>query len=229
MDIYDADRTCRFNSFLLAALIGVLAALILRFLAGVSWTAALFCGLLLLFALGVIFTLVFCKGRPAAQSAVAQAAKPARSVPKPVPTPEPAAFVKTPEPVADPEPVAPTAEEPAAATTPAEVDYDGDGKIEGKDEGTRPEALSAARDGKADNLKEIKGIGPKMEKLCNSLGFYHFDQIANWSPDEVAWVNANLEGFRGRVTRDEWVEQAKILAEGGETDFSKKVEDGKVY
>jgi len=108
-------------------------------------------------------------------------------------------------------------------------DYDGDGIIEGKDEGTKPATLSAARGGKADNLKEIKGIGPKMEKLCNKLGFYHFDQIAAWTADEVAWVDANLEGFRGRVTRDTWVAQAKVLAAGGETEFSKRVEDGGVY
>lgn len=109
------------------------------------------------------------------------------------------------------------------------VDYDGDGVIEGKNEGTRPAALDGPRDGKADNLKEIKGVGPKMEKLCNSLGFYHFDQIAAWTPDEVAWVDANLEGFKGRVTRDTWVAQAKILAAGGETEFSKKVDKGGVY
>ncbi|MBV2360563.1 endonuclease [Thalassococcus sp. CAU 1522] len=114
--------------------------------------------------------------------------------------------------------------EPAAA-----VDYDGDGTLEGAGEGTRPEALSAPRGGKADDLKKIKGIGPKLEKLCNSLGFYHFDQIANWTPDEVAWVNANLEGFKGRVSRDEWVDQAKLLAAGGETAFSKKVDKGDVY
>lgn len=95
--------------------------------------------------------------------------------------------------------------------------------------GSRPEALKAARGGKADNLKEIKGIGPKLEKLCNTLGFFHFDQIAAWSGDEVAWVDQNLEGFKGRVTRDKWVEQAKILASGGETEFSKRVEDGDVY
>ncbi len=109
------------------------------------------------------------------------------------------------------------------------VDYDGDGIQEGANEGTRPEALDGPRDGKADDLKQIKGIGPKMETLCNSLGFYHFDQIAGWTPDEVAWVDANLEGFKGRVTRDTWVEQAKILAAGGETAFSKKVEKGGVY
>ena len=86
-----------------------------------------------------------------------------------------------------------------------------------------------AIDGKPDNLKEIKGIGPKLEKLCNSMGFYHFDQIAGWTDQEVAWVNANLEGFKGRVSRDKWVDQAKILAAGGETEFSKRVEKGGVY
>lgn len=115
---------------------------------------------------------------------------------------------------------------PAATGTP---DYDGDGKLEGENEGTKPEGLSAPRDGGADNLKEIKGIGPKLESLCNDMGYYHFDQIAAWTADEVAWVNANLVGFKGRVTRDNWVEQAKILAAGGETEFSKRVEDGDVY
>lgn len=95
--------------------------------------------------------------------------------------------------------------------------------------GTKPEALSAPRDGGADDLKQIKGVGPKLEQLLNSLGFYHFDQIANWSGDEVSWVDQNLTGFKGRVSRDNWVEQAKILATGGETEFSKRVEDGDVY
>ena len=109
------------------------------------------------------------------------------------------------------------------------LDFDGDGVVEGKDEGVKPTTLDGPRDGKADDLKRIKGIGPKMEKLCNKLGFYHFDQIASWTADEVAWVDANLEGFKGRVTRDEWVDQAKIFAKGGETEFSKKVDKGGVY
>ena len=68
-----------------------------------------------------------------------------------------------------------------------------------------------------------------MEKLCNNLGFWHFDQIAKWTDAEVAWVDANLEGFNGRVTRDKWVEQAGLLSAGGETEFSKKVDKGSVY
>jgi NADH-quinone oxidoreductase subunit E len=79
----------------------------------------------------------------------------------------------------------------------------------------RPAALPAPRGGKPDNLKEIKGIGPKLEELCHRLGFFHFDQIAAWTPAEVAWVDDNLEGFKGRVTRDNWVAQARALAAGG--------------
>lgn len=123
------------------------------------------------------------------------------------------------------------ASEPTSEPTPPVIDedFDGDGVLEGTEEGSKPETLSAARDGKADNLKEIKGVGPKLEQVLNSLGFFHFDQIARWSADEVAWVNANLSGFKGRATRDKWVEQANTLAKGGETEFSQRVEDGDVY
>ncbi|PTX05399.1 NADH-quinone oxidoreductase subunit E [Pararhodobacter aggregans] len=96
-------------------------------------------------------------------------------------------------------------------------------------EQVRPEALQAARDGKADDLKRIKGIGPKLEAMLNGMGFFHFDQIAAWTPQEMAWVDQNLEGFKGRATRDQWVAQAKLLATGQETDFSKRVDKGDVY
>jgi NADH-quinone oxidoreductase subunit E len=76
----------------------------------------------------------------------------------------------------------------------------------------QPKGLKAARGGKPDDLKVILGIGPKLEALCHSLGFFHFDQIANWTAAEIAWVDENLEGFKGRVTRDKWVDQAKDLA-----------------
>jgi len=109
------------------------------------------------------------------------------------------------------------------------VDYDGDGALEGTGEGVKPSTLDAPRDGKADDLKQIKGIGPKLEALCNRLGFWHFDQIAAWTDDEVAWVDANLEGFKGRVSRDDWVAQAKVLATGGSTEFADRVKQGDVY
>lgn len=93
----------------------------------------------------------------------------------------------------------------------------------------KPRALKEPRKAGADNLKEIKGIGPALEKMLNGMGFYHFDQVAKWTADEVAWVDDNLEGFKGRVSRDEWVKQARTLAAGGETAFSKRVNKGQVY
>ncbi|MEP0944831.1 MAG: aquaporin [Rhizobiaceae bacterium] len=77
---------------------------------------------------------------------------------------------------------------------------------------SKPEGLTAPRGGVADDLKEINGVGPAMEKLLNSLGYYHFDQVAAWTPAETAWVDDNLEGFKGRATRDNWSSQAKELA-----------------
>lgn len=84
--------------------------------------------------------------------------------------------------------------------------------------GRRPAALDAPMGGKADDLKRIKGVGPKLERLCHELGFFHFEQIAGWGPEEVAWVDANLKGFKGRVSRDNWVEQARALAAGGDVE-----------
>ena len=96
----------------------------------------------------------------------------------------------------------------AAAKAPADADT--------------PQFLSAAREGRPDDLKLIKGVGPKLEKTLHDMGLFHFDQIAVWGPKELAWMDDNLAGFKGRATRDDWVNQAKILAAGGETAFSKK-------
>jgi len=93
-------------------------------------------------------------------------------------------------------------------------------------EAVRP--APAALDRSADDLKRIKGVGPKLEALLHAMDVRHFDQIASWGPAEVAWMDVNLEGFRGRVSRDDWVGQARILAGGGETEFSERVERGEV-
>lgn len=102
---------------------------------------------------------------------------------------------------AAPAPAAQPAATPAAtAETPAEV------------EEAEPELLSAPREGReADDLKKISGVGPKLEQLLNSMGFWHFDQIAQWGPSEIAWVDARLK-FKGRIERDNWVAQASELA-----------------
>jgi NADH-quinone oxidoreductase subunit E len=93
-----------------------------------------------------------------------------------------------------------------------------EGSIVPENTGSEPGSLEVPRSGGPDDLKQISGIGPKVEKLLNSLGFFHYDQIAAWSEADIAWVDENLAAFRGRPVRDGWVEQAKVLAAKGETD-----------
>ncbi len=75
----------------------------------------------------------------------------------------------------------------------------------------RPAGLEKPRAGKADDLKRISGIGPKLELTLNDLGIYHFDQIASWAKQEIDWIDDYLS-FKGRVERDRWIEQAAELA-----------------
>jgi predicted flap endonuclease-1-like 5' DNA nuclease len=106
---------------------------------------------------------------------------------------------------------------PSAAALPAAVIHN------------RPAGLDAARNNTADDLKIIKGVGPALEKLCHSLGFYHFDQVAAWTGAEVAWVDENLEGFKGRVTRDRWVPQAKAIVAMGPAEFLRRLDAGEEF
>ena len=87
--------------------------------------------------------------------------------------------------------------------------------------------LKAPKNGQKDNLQLIKGIGPVLENMLNEIGIYHFDQIAALTPEDIEFINKKL-AFSGRIERDDWIAQAKILAQGIDTEFSKKVKAGKV-
>ncbi len=108
--------------------------------------------------------------------------------------------------------VSPTAKSPARAesgTTTPGVKTGEEAPIEE----VAPVTLTAPRDGVADDLKRINGIGPRIETTLNELGFYHFDQMANWTPEQIAWVDSRLK-FKGRIVREDWVAQAKALIAG---------------
>ncbi|MBV8566795.1 MAG: NADH-quinone oxidoreductase subunit NuoE, partial [Methylobacteriaceae bacterium] len=81
--------------------------------------------------------------------------------------------------------------------------------------GERPQGLAAPRGGKEDDLKRIRGIGKINEGRLNSLGIFHFDQVASWTRPQVMWVGTYLS-FPGRIDRENWVEQAKALTGGPE-------------
>lgn len=72
----------------------------------------------------------------------------------------------------------------------------------------KPELLSSPRNGKKDDLTQIKGLGPKMQEKLNTAGIYHFDQIASWTEADFEWLEANT-AFASRAKKDNWVSQAK--------------------
>lgn len=93
--------------------------------------------------------------------------------------------------------------EPAAMASPAAV------------------AQTAAPTSSSDDLRRIKGLGPKLVSLLAEQGITSFEQIAAWTESDIERVDATLGRFKGRISRDQWVEQAQLLAAGDESGFSK--------
>lgn len=81
--------------------------------------------------------------------------------------------------------------------------------------------------GDIDDLKRIRGIGVLIEKKLNSLGITSYEQVANWSGAEIDRIS-NVLDFKGRIERENWIEQARILASGGATEFSRRVDKGEI-
>ncbi len=78
-----------------------------------------------------------------------------------------------------------------------------------------------------DCLIKIKGITTKIELDLNNLGIYHFDQISKWSTKNCEWIEEFL--LLPRVAREtQWVEQAKVLQLGRNTEYSLQVEKGEI-
>ncbi|MDO6589823.1 NADH:ubiquinone oxidoreductase [Loktanella sp. D2R18] len=202
--------------------IGAVFAILLLIFSKFGFFGALFIGLIvaaaILFAMmmGLLDAFVG-EDAPAAANPV-EDVPPSKPAPKAESTPEPteepeatpeAEVIPEPEAAAEPEPK--MAVEPAPIVEPAPEPMPADEPVFADE---KPAGLEAARAGGADDLKKIKGVGPKLETMLNGMGFYHFDQIAAWGPAEQKWVDENLPGFKGRATRDKWVEQAKTLAAG---------------
>ena len=149
------------------------------------------------------------------------------AVPPPRPDPAPA----VPAPAVQPPVAAPQAPAPSAPAVPVRMASSEGGAVATDPvpvlPGQKPVGLSAPRGGGADDLTLIRGIGPKNEAILHGLGVWHFDQIADWSADEVAWVNGAI-AFPGRIEREHWIAQARLLAAGIETDHAAAVRAGTV-
>jgi predicted flap endonuclease-1-like 5' DNA nuclease len=76
----------------------------------------------------------------------------------------------------------------------------------------RANLLAEAAFGPPDDLELIDGVGPMLASLLNEVGVYYFWQVAEWTPEEIDWVESKLKHFRGRIRRDDWVGHARELA-----------------
>ncbi|SMP30582.1 NADH-quinone oxidoreductase subunit E [Shimia sagamensis] len=136
-----------------------------------------------------------------------------------------AAEGQPPKPAPTPKPAVKQAEEAQKAAKPkaekAETKSD-------KPKAKKPAPKKAAKADAADDLKQLKGVGPALEKKLHENGVTSFAQIAAWGPAEIEDMDDKLS-FKGRIERDGWVDQANLLAAGEETEFSKKVAKGDVY
>lgn len=97
------------------------------------------------------------------------------------------------------------------------------------DEKPASSPASAETEGQPDDLKQIKGVGPKLEELLHENGVTRFSQIAEWSDAEMDRFAELIGRMGSRIRSDDWVGQARTLAAGGETEFSQRVDKGDVY
>ena len=93
------------------------------------------------------------------------------------------------------------------------------------DPARKPKATKAAAKAKVavpDNLELLKGLGPKVNAVLKSLGVTSFAQVASWTAADVAEIDGKLGAFAGRISRDNWIDQAKYLEAGDVAGFEKK-------
>ena len=100
-------------------------------------------------------------------------------------------------------------------------------EMPGKQLSSRPQAGDDGDEEPGDDLKRIRGIGVLIEKRLNGMGISRYDQIANWTSGDIDRISQTLD-FKGRIERENWVEHARILASGGHTEFSRRVDKGDV-
>lgn len=104
---------------------------------------------------------------------------------------------------------------PAAVTPPADVPPPTPAGLAGAGEAVAaaaaPAPIAAVIHGE-DDLTRIKGLGPKLAQQLHALGVTSFAQIAAWDDAEIDRIDAQLGRFQGRIRRDDWPAQARLLA-----------------
>ncbi|MCV6546496.1 MAG: 50S ribosomal protein L21 [Cohaesibacter sp.] len=99
----------------------------------------------------------------------------------------------------------------AKKATPAKAEEAEKAPAKAKKADAEVTALFDAPAGDKDDLKKISGVGPVLEGKLNALGITTFAQVAAFTAEDIAKVDDALS-FKGRIERDNWLEQAASLA-----------------
>ena len=217
MDKNQGIISCAVGCWLVALLGGVLAAGLLIALGSWSFIQGIFIGFVVFGLGGLLLSVMMCRPLPAigATTVKTSADEPSASV-----ATGSAADAAASEQEASVPAVKPSKQllgQQDLASRKGEWKYHADSGATGAPRqaaSVAPAASNAAGEGGPDNLTKIKGVGPKLAAVLNENGIERFDQIARWGADDVKWADESLKGFKGRATRDNWVEQAKALAKG---------------
>jgi predicted flap endonuclease-1-like 5' DNA nuclease len=154
--------------------------------------------------------------RPAAEARPA----PVQQAPEAKPVPSPAASA-----AAAPKPVPLDSPQPQGGGP--RTEFAGLRSVRSEALRREPLRASASVAGQSDDLKRIRGVGVLIEKKLKSLGITSYEQIANWTRADIDRINGILD-FKGRIERENWVEQARILTSGGFTEFSRRADKGEI-
>lgn len=225
------DTECNRNCWIAAAITGVLVMLFTSGIGNLGLGAGLFLGVITLALFGPLLVWLTCHERPELfdqaqrQSGTDWAREAAEAQPEALLVsgslgPEPVPLASQMPIMAGAMPAAtnraaPTPKPPAPAKPAASVTPDA--------------AKATPAPSQPDDLKRIKGIGPKLSDWLHENGVTRYEQIAAWNAAAIADFAERLGRMGGRIEADDWVGQARLLAEGRETEFSHRVDDGEVY
>lgn len=225
------SSTCARVCWLVAVAIGLIVfALLMKM---VSTLLSLASGAIVAVGLARFLTKKYCAGTAAEAAPTAAPAAAPTAAPAETPVEAPAE-APTEAPAAEAAPQAPAAEADDAGAAVKSSQLPGQVELAARKgtwtygEGSGAAAAPAAEAAGDDDLKMLKGVGAKLEQKLHDAGVTSFAQIAAWGEEDITRMDDVLS-FKGRIARDGWVAQAKTLAAGGDTEFSKRVEDGGVY
>ncbi|WP_299908829.1 endonuclease [uncultured Paracoccus sp.] len=250
------QNECTRNCWIAAGVVGLLVWIFASFIGSTPAFGGLFLGLIATVLMGLFLVWALCRGSGSAEddrhhgltranpsstimplqgaAPVATTAAPAPApAPKPAPAPAASAPAAVTEAKAEPAPApAPKPAPKPASEKPAEPKAQKKAEPKAVEKPVaKKDAKPAAKSAKAkpDDLKQIKGVGPKLEQLLHENGITQFAQIAAWGEAEIDEFAEKIGSMGGRIRSDDWIAQARTLAEGGSTEFASRVKKGDVY